>query len=40
MDSMVFEVTELDIATVIYQTNSKNERLFVVLNISNCYEVA
>jgi hypothetical protein len=40
MDSMVFDVTELDRATVIYQTNSKNEKLFVVLNISNCYEVA
>jgi hypothetical protein len=37
---MVFEVAELDEATMIYQTNSKNERLFVVLNISNCYEVA
>jgi hypothetical protein len=40
IDSMVFEVAELDEATMIYQTNSKNERLFVVLNISNCYEVA
>jgi hypothetical protein len=40
MDSMVFEVAELDGATMIYQTNIKNERLFVMLNISNYYEVA
>jgi hypothetical protein len=36
----VFEVAELDGATMIYQTNIKNERLFVMLNISNYYEVA
>jgi hypothetical protein len=26
---MMFEVAELDEATIIYHTNSKNERLFV-----------
>jgi hypothetical protein len=36
----VFKVAELDGTTMIYQTNSKNERLFVMLNISNYYEVA
>jgi hypothetical protein len=38
MDSMVFEVAELDGAAIICHANSKREDL-LVLNISNCYEV-
>ena len=37
MDSMVFEVAEFDGAAMICHANSKNERLFIVLNVSNCY---
>jgi hypothetical protein len=40
MDCMVFEVTELDEATMIYHTNSKMKCYLLVLNVSNCYEVA
>jgi hypothetical protein len=40
MDSMVFEVGELDGATMIYHTNSKMKGYLLILNISNCYEVA
>jgi hypothetical protein len=39
MDSMVFEVTEFDGATMICHTNSKMEHYLLVLNVSNCYEV-
>jgi hypothetical protein len=39
MDSMVFEVAELDRATMIYHTNSKIKGYLFVLNVSNCYEV-
>jgi hypothetical protein len=39
MDSMVFEVVELDGATMICRTNSKRKSYLLVLNISNCYEV-
>jgi hypothetical protein len=40
MDSMVFEVVELDEATMICHTNSKMKGYLLVLNVSNCYEVA
>jgi hypothetical protein len=40
MDSMVFEVAELDGATMICHTNSKMKGYLLVLNVSNCYEVA
>jgi hypothetical protein len=40
MDSMVFEVAELDRATMICHTNSKTKGYLLVLNVSNCYEVA
>ena len=40
MDSMVFEVAELDGATMICHTNSKMKGYFLVLNVSNYYEVA
>jgi hypothetical protein len=40
MDSMVFEVAELDGATMICHTNSKIKGYLLVLNVSNCYEVA
>jgi hypothetical protein len=40
MDSMVFEVAELDEATMICHTNSKMKGYLLVLNASNCYEVA
>jgi hypothetical protein len=39
MDSMVFEVAELDGATMICHTNSKMKGYLLVLNISNCYEI-
>jgi hypothetical protein len=39
MDSIVFEVAELDEATMIYHTNSKMKGFLLVLNVSNCYEV-
>jgi hypothetical protein len=40
MDYMVFEVVELDEATMICHTNSKIKGYLLVLNVSNCYEVA
>ena len=45
MDSMVFEVAELDGATMICptlicHTNSKMKGYLLVLNVSNYYEVA
>jgi hypothetical protein len=40
MDSMVFEVAELDGATIICHTNSKMKGYLLVLNVSNRYEVA
>jgi hypothetical protein len=40
MDSMVFEIPELDGATMICHTNSKIKGYLLVLNVSNCYEVA
>jgi hypothetical protein len=39
MGSMVFEVAELDEATMICHTNSKMKGYLLVLNVSNCYEV-
>jgi hypothetical protein len=40
IDSMVFEVAELDGAIIISHTNSKMKGYLLVLNVSNCYEVA
>jgi hypothetical protein len=40
MDYMVFEVAELDRATMICHTNNKMKGYLLVLNVSNCYEVA
>jgi hypothetical protein len=40
MDYMMFEVAELDGATMICLTNSKMKGYLLVLNVSNCYEVA
>jgi hypothetical protein len=40
IDSMVFEVAELDRAIMICHTNSKMKGYLLVLNVSNCYEVA
>ena len=40
IDFMVFEVAELDEATMICHTNSKMKGYLLVLNVSNCYEVA
>jgi hypothetical protein len=40
MDYMVFEVAELDVAAMICHTNSKMKGYLLVLNVSNCYEVA
>jgi hypothetical protein len=37
---MVFEVAELDGATMIYHTNSKMEGYLLVLNVTNRYKVA
>jgi hypothetical protein len=37
---MVFEVAELDGAAMICHTNSKIKGYLLVLNASNCYEVA
>jgi hypothetical protein len=39
MDYMVFEVAELDGATMICHTNSKMKGYLLVLNISNYYEI-
>jgi hypothetical protein len=40
MDYMVFEVAELDGAIMICHTNCKMKGYLLVLNVSNCYEVA
>jgi hypothetical protein len=40
MDYMVFEVAELDGATMICHANSKWKGSLLVLNVSNCYEVS
>jgi hypothetical protein len=40
MDYMVFQVAELDGATMICHTNTKIKGYLLVLNVSNCYEVA
>ena len=40
IDFMVFEVAELDEATIICHTNSKMKGYLLFLNVSNCYEVA
>jgi hypothetical protein len=40
IDSIVFEIAELDEATMIYHTNSKMNGYLLLLNVSNCYEVA
>jgi hypothetical protein len=37
---MMFEVAELDRKTMICHTNSKMKDYLLVLNVSNCYEVA
>jgi hypothetical protein len=37
---MVFEVAELDGAIMICCTNSKMKGYLLILNVSNCYEVA
>jgi hypothetical protein len=39
MDSMVFEVAELDGAAMICHANSKRKGYLLVLNVSNCYEI-
>jgi hypothetical protein len=39
IDSMVFEVAELDGAAMICHANSKRKEYLFVLNVSNCYEV-
>jgi hypothetical protein len=39
MDSMVFEVAELDGAAMICHANSKRKYYLLVLNVSNFYEV-
>jgi hypothetical protein len=39
MDSMVFEVAELDRIAMICHANSKRKGYLLVLNVSNCYEV-
>jgi hypothetical protein len=36
----MFEIAELDGATMFCHTNSKMKGSLLVLNISNCYEVA
>jgi hypothetical protein len=40
MDYMVFEVAELDGTAMICHTNNKMKGYLLVLNVSNCYEVA
>jgi hypothetical protein len=37
---MVFEVAELDVATLICHVNSKRKGYLLVLNVSNFYEVS
>jgi hypothetical protein len=40
MDSTVFEVAELDGATMIYHAKSKRKCYLLVLNVSNYYKVS
>jgi hypothetical protein len=40
MDYMVFEVAKLDGTTMICHTNIKMKSYLLVLNVSNCYDVA
>jgi hypothetical protein len=40
MDYMVFEIAELDGAAMICYTNNKMKGYLLVLNVSNCYEIA
>jgi hypothetical protein len=40
MDSMLFEVPELDGAEMICHANTKKKGYLLVLNVSNCYEVS
>jgi hypothetical protein len=40
MDFMMFEVAELNEATMICHTNSKMKGYLLVLNVSNYYKVA
>jgi hypothetical protein len=40
MDYMVFEIAKLDGAAMICHTNNKMKGYLLVLNVSNCYEVA
>jgi hypothetical protein len=40
MDYIVFEVAKLDGAAMICHTNNKMKGYLLVLNVSNCYEVA
>jgi hypothetical protein len=40
MDSIVFEVAKLNGAIMICHTNSKMKDYLLVLNVSNCCEVA
>jgi hypothetical protein len=39
MDFMVFEVAELDGATMICHTNGKMKGYLLFLNVSNCYKI-
>jgi hypothetical protein len=39
IDSMVFEIAELDGVVMICHANIKRKCYLLVLNISNCYEV-
>jgi hypothetical protein len=36
----VFEIAELDVTTMICHINGKIKGYLLVLNVSNCYEVA
>jgi hypothetical protein len=40
MDYIVFEVAELDGETMICHINNKMKGYLLVLNVTNCYEVA
>jgi hypothetical protein len=37
---MVFEIAELDVATMICHTNGKMKGYLLLLNVSNCNEIA
>jgi hypothetical protein len=39
MNSMMFEVAELDVAAMICHANSKRKGYLLISNVSNCYEV-